>query len=120
MTDTILRAALSAIRDLEDAGILVQQVGVNFAQSDLEDPQLITRILWALDQFDLQPDRLSVEVLENVLVQDAASPVRNSVNTLAKLGSHIIGRPMPFDQLLNWARQYQQSPHPHASPAKLA
>ena len=144
-----------------------------------------------------------MEVLENVVVQDAASPVRNSVNTLAKLGCHIdlddfgtaqnpfnslrqlnidrmkidrsfilnidsepkkqdmlaavvllaqrlnldtiaegietnaelrlvqklgcghaqgfgIGRPMPLDQLLNWARQYQQSPHPHASPAKLA
>jgi len=42
-----------------------------------------------LDQFDLQPDRLSVEVLENVVVQDAASLVRNSVNTLAKLGCHI-------------------------------
>ena len=89
LTDTILHASLSAIRDLEDAGVFVPQVGVNFAQSDLEDPQLITRILWALDQFDLQPDRLSVEVLENVVVQDAASPVRNSVNTLAKLGCHI-------------------------------
>ena len=203
MTDTILDASLSAIRDLEDAGVFVPQVGVNFAQSDLKDPQLITQILWALDQFDLQPDRLSVEVLENVVVQDAASPVRNSVNTLAKLGCHIdlddsctaqnpfislhqlninqikidrsfipnidsepkkqdmlagvvllaqrlnldtiaegietnaelrlmqklgcshaqgfgSGRPMPLDQLLNWARRYQQSPHPHASPAKLA
>jgi EAL domain-containing protein (putative c-di-GMP-specific phosphodiesterase class I) len=89
LTDTILHASLSAIRDLEDAGVFVPQVGVNFAQSDLEDPQLITRTLWALDQFDLQPDRLSVEVLENVVVQDAASPVRNSVNTLAKLGCHI-------------------------------
>jgi len=89
LTDTILHASLGAIRDLEDAGVFVPQVGVNFAQSDLEDPQLITRILWALDQFNLQPDRLSVEVLEHVVVQDAASPVRNSVNTLAKLGCHI-------------------------------
>jgi sensor c-di-GMP phosphodiesterase-like protein len=64
LTDTILHASLSAIRDLEDAGVFVPQVGVNFAQSDLEDPQLITRILWALDQFDLEPDRLSVEVLK--------------------------------------------------------
>jgi EAL domain-containing protein (putative c-di-GMP-specific phosphodiesterase class I) len=89
LTDTILHASLSAIRDLEDAGVFVPQVGVNFAQSDLEDPQLITRILWALDQFDLEPDRLSVEVLKNVVVQDAASPVRNSVNTLAKLRCNI-------------------------------
>ena len=90
LTDTILHASLSAIRDLEDAGVFVQQVGVNFAQSGLEDPQLITRILWALDQFDLKPDRLLVEVLENVVVQDVASPVRNSVNTLAKLGVTMI------------------------------
>ena len=88
-TDTILHASLSAIRDLEDAGVFVPRVGVNFSQSDLEDPQPITRTLWALDQFDLQPDRLSVEVLKNVVFQDAASPVRNSVNTLAKLRCHI-------------------------------
>jgi len=203
LTDTILHQSLSAIRDLQDAGIFIPQVGVNFAQADLEHPQLMTRILWALDQFDLQPNRLSIEVLENVVVQDAASPVRHSVNSLAKLGCHIdlddfgtaqnpfdslrqlnidrmkidrsfvynidrdakkqdmlaavvllaqrlnldtiaegietdaelgvvqklgcghaqgygIGRPMPLDQLQNWARQYQQTPHPHASPVKLA
>ena len=203
LTDTILHQSLSAIRDLQDAGIFIPQVGVNFAQADLEHPQLMTRILWALDQFDLQPNRLSIEVLENVVVQAAASPVRHSVNSLAKLGCHIdlddfgtaqnpfdslrqlnidrmkidrsfvynidrdakkqdmlaavvllaqrlnldtiaegietdaelgvvqklgcghaqgygIGRPMPLDQLQNWARQYQQTPRPHASPVKLA
>ena len=203
LTDTILHQSLSAIRDLQDAGIFIPQVGVNFAQADLEHPQLMTRILWALDQFDLQPNRLSIEVLENIVVQDAASPVRHSVNSLAKLGCHIdlddfgtaqnpfdslrqlnidrmkidrsfvynidrdakkqdmlaavvllaqrlnldtiaegietdaelgvvqklgcghaqgygIGRPMPLDQLQNWARQYQQTPRPHASPVKLA
>ena len=203
LTDTILHQSLSAIRDLQDAGIFIPQVGVNFAQADLEHPQLMTRILWTLDQFDLQPNRLSIEVLENVVVQDAASPVRHSVNSLAKLGCHIdlddfgtaqnpfdslrqlnidrmkidrsfvynidrdakkqdmlaavvllaqrlnldtiaegietdaelgvvqklgcghaqgygIGRPMPLDQLQNWARQYQQTPRPHASPVKLA
>ena len=203
LTDTILHQSLSAIRDLQDAGIFIPQVGVNFAQADLEHPQLMTRILWSLDQFDLQPNRLSIEVLENVVVQDAASPVRHSVNSLAKLGCHIdlddfgtaqnpfdslrqlnidrmkidrsfvynidrdakkqdmlaavvllaqrlnldtiaegietdaelgvvqklgcghaqgygIGRPMPLDQLQNWARQYQQTPRPHASPVKLA
>jgi len=31
-----------------------------------------------------------------------------------------IGRPMPLDQLQNWALKYQQAPHPHTSPAKLA
>ena len=203
LTDTILHQSLSAIRDLQDAGIFIPQVGVNFAQADLEHPQLMTRILWALDQFHLQPNRLSIEVLENVVVQDAASPVRHSVNSLAKLGCHIdlddfgtaqnpfdslrqlnidrmkidrsfvynidrdakkqdmlaavvllaqrlnldtiaegietdaelgvvqklgcghaqgygIGRPMPLDKLQNWARQYQQTPRPHASPVKLA
>ena len=89
LTDTILHQSLSAIRDLQDAGIFIPQVGVNFAQSDLEHPQLVTRILWALDQFDLQPNRLSVEVLESVVVQDAQSPVRHAVNSLAKLGCHI-------------------------------
>ena len=89
LTDTILHDSLSAMRDLEDAGIFVPQVGVNFAQSDLEHPQQVTRILWALDQFDLQPNRLSVEVLESVVVQDAQSPVRHAVNSLAKLGCHI-------------------------------
>ena len=203
LTDTILHDALSAMRDLENAGIFVPRVGVNFAQADLEHPHLVNRILWALDQFDLQPNRLSIEMLENVVVQDAASPVRHSVNSLAKLGCHVdlddfgtaqnpfeslrqldinrmkidrsfifdidqdpkkqdmlaavvllaqrlnldtiaegietnaelrvvqklgcshgqgygIGRPMPLEQLQNWALQYQLSPHPHTSHAKLA
>jgi EAL domain-containing protein (putative c-di-GMP-specific phosphodiesterase class I) len=50
---------------------------------------LVNRILWALDQFDLHPNQLSIEVPENVVVQDAALPVRHSVNSLAKLGCHV-------------------------------
>ena len=63
---------------------------MNFAQSDLEDPHRVNQILWALEQFELQPSRLPIEVLDNVVVQDAASPVRNSVNSLATLGCHIV------------------------------
>ena len=164
---------------------------------------MVNRILWALDQFDLPPNQLSIEVPKNVVVQDAALPVLHSVNSLANLGCHVdlddfgtaqnpfdslrqldinrmkidhsfifdisqdpkkqdmlaavvllaqrlnldtiaegietdaelrvvqklgcghgqgygISRPMPLEQFQNWALQYQQSPHPHASPAKLA
>ena len=50
---------------------------------------MVNRILWALDQFDLHPNQLSIEVPENVVVQDAALSVRHSVNSLAKLGCHV-------------------------------
>ncbi len=89
LTDKILHDVLSAMRDMEDAGIFAVHVGVNFAQADLEHPHLVNRILWALDQYDLHPNRLSIEVLANVAVQDAASPVRHSVNSLAKLGCNV-------------------------------
>jgi hypothetical protein len=32
------------------------RVTANFAQQDLEHPQMVTRIIWALDQFDLKAD----------------------------------------------------------------
>ena len=59
------------------------------AQSDLKHRQLVTRILWSMDQFDLQSNRISIEVLENVVIQNAASPMRHSVKSLAKLRCHI-------------------------------
>jgi EAL domain-containing protein (putative c-di-GMP-specific phosphodiesterase class I) len=42
-----------------------------------------------MDQFDLQPNWISIEVLENVVIQNAASPMRHSVKSLAKLRCHI-------------------------------
>ncbi len=44
-----LRCAASNIRAWMSPGVTA-----NFAQQDLEHPQMVTRIIWALDQFDLK------------------------------------------------------------------
>ena len=61
----------------------------NFAQQDLEHPQMVTRIIWALDKFDLKADRQSIEVLESVVVHKSNTKVHHTIDQLAKLSCTI-------------------------------
>jgi len=64
-------------------------VAANFAQQDLEHLQMVTRITWALDQFDLKADQQSIEVLESVVVHKSYTKVYHAIDQLAKLGCTI-------------------------------
>jgi predicted signal transduction protein with EAL and GGDEF domain len=64
-------------------------VAANFAQQDLEHLQMVTRITWALDQFDLKADQQSIEVLESVVVHKSDTKVYHAIDQLAKLGCTI-------------------------------
>ena len=64
-------------------------VVANFAQQDLEHPQMVTRIIWAPDQFDLKADRQSIEVSESLLVHKSNTKVHHAIDQLAKLSCTI-------------------------------
>ena len=64
-------------------------VAANSARQDLEHPQMVTRIIWALDQFDLKADRQSIEVLESVVVHKSDTKVHHAIYQRAKLGCTI-------------------------------
>ena len=67
----------------------------------------------------LLAQRLNLDTIAEGIETDA------ELRVVQKLGcghgqGYGISRPMPLEQFQNWALQYQQSPHPHASAAKLA
>ncbi len=78
--------AFTAMRDWDHAGVAVPRIGINFSSDELCDPALIDRLKWELDQFDLTPDRLAVEVLETVFSKRPDDVITRNVTGLAALG----------------------------------
>ncbi|SLN67941.1 putative bifunctional diguanylate cyclase/phosphodiesterase [Roseisalinus antarcticus] len=85
----MLNSALAALRDWDRTGLSVDRVGVNFSTAELRQPGLANRVAQALERFDLDPCRLSVEVLETVVAGGSDDTVANTLTGLAKLGCRL-------------------------------
>ncbi|NVO57955.1 GGDEF domain-containing protein [Rhodobacteraceae bacterium B1Z28] len=83
---TMRHHSFTAMRDWDRAGVVVPRIGVNFSSDELRDPGLIDRLKWELDQFDVTPDRLAVEVLETVFSRRPDDVITRNVTGLAALG----------------------------------
>ncbi len=81
--------AFAAMHAWDMAGTIVPRIGVNFASDELRNPGLSDRLKWELDQFDLTPDRLAVEVLETVFSRRPDDVITRNVTALASLGCYI-------------------------------
>ena len=89
LASRMLSEALSALKAWHKAGWDVPAVGVNFALEDLQNPALLDKVRWELDRFDLAPECLAVEVLEDVIAGAPEDIVVRNVNGLAALGCGI-------------------------------
>lgn len=89
LTAKILHDALAALAEWDRAGFCIQTVGVNFSSDDLRDPNLVTRIQWHLDQHEISPERLCIEILETVMATSADDTVIRNIGQLAELGCKI-------------------------------
>jgi len=87
--EIILFHALSAIREWDRAGLDVPTVAVNFSPDELKNPKLYDKVRWELDRFDLAPDRLTIEVLEDVVARSDDDMTTRNVAALSKLGCPI-------------------------------
>lgn len=85
----MLHGALSALRDLDAAGLEVPRMSVNFSAAELRNPGIVDRVRWELDRFGLAPRRLTVEVLETVIEDVGDDVVTRSLAGLAALGCGI-------------------------------
>ncbi len=83
---TMRHHAFAAMRKWDHAGVAVPRIGVNFASDELRDPALIDRLKWELDQNDLTPDRLAVEILETVFSRRPDDVITRNVTALSGLG----------------------------------
>ena len=78
--------AFAAMRQWNLAGVVVPRIGVNFSSEELRDPALIDRLKWELDQNELTPDRLTVEILETVFSRRPDDVITRNVIRMSKLG----------------------------------
>ncbi len=89
LADKILSDAFQALQKWESMGVFIAQVGVNFSQEVLRDPKLVDRIAFQLDAFDLEPDRLAVEILESVFSSSEDDTITTNLRRLAAMGCQI-------------------------------
>ncbi|MEM8554174.1 MAG: bifunctional diguanylate cyclase/phosphodiesterase [Pseudomonadota bacterium] len=84
--EVMLYHSLTALKAWDRSGLSVPTVGVNFATDELRNPALVDKIAWELDRFDLEPKRLTVEVLENVIADSTDDIVSRNITGLSNLG----------------------------------
>ncbi|PVA10231.1 diguanylate cyclase [Pelagivirga sediminicola] len=87
--EVMLYNALAALKSWDLAGIDVPHVGVNFCPEELRNPNLVKKIEWELDRFDLSPDRLAIEILETVVASSPDDTVVRNIAGLSRLGCQI-------------------------------
>jgi len=85
----ILHGAFCALKAWDHAGVNVPTVGVNFSPEELRNPRLVERIEWELDRFELNPNRLNIEILETVVATSPDDTVVRNIGALSKLGCQI-------------------------------
>ncbi len=89
LSETVLTQALAALRTWARAGHHVDAVSVNFSSEDLRDANLVARLKWELDRFDLPPERLTIEVLESVVADTDHDVIVRNLTALSHLGCGI-------------------------------
>ncbi len=80
---------LTALRDWDKLGLDVPNVAVNLSADELRNPRLFDKIRWELDRFDLAPERLTLEILENVVADSEDDTATRNIAALSELGCQI-------------------------------
>ncbi len=89
LCEVMLSKSLAALRHWQKAGCNIPRVAVNFSSEELSDPKLCDWIKWELDRYDLSADRLSVEILEDVIAASDDDVIVRNILALAALGCEI-------------------------------
>lgn len=81
--------AFSALREWEKQGTVIPAISVNFTSAELSNPKLVDKLRWELDRHDLTPDRLDVEILENVIATTNDDIIPRNIRALKDMGCSI-------------------------------
>jgi len=87
--EVMMLNALTALRDWDKAGYKIPNVAVNFSEAELRDPKLMEKVKWEVDRFGLTPDRLTIEILENVVAETADDTIPRNIKMLSEYGCRI-------------------------------
>lgn len=89
LCEVILSGSLSALRNWDKSDYKVPTIAVNFSSEELSNPKLCEKISWELDRYELTPERLCVEILENVVADSQDDVIARSIQKLAEIGCRI-------------------------------
>lgn len=84
--ESILNQALRSLSEWDKAGALVPAVSVNFATQELRNPSLVERIKWDVDRFEVDPSRLTVEIIETVISEHDDDIITRNIRALGSQG----------------------------------
>ncbi len=87
--EVMLFQSLTALREWDRAGLRVPNVAINLSAEELRNPKLYDKIRWELDRFDMAPDRLTLEILENVVADSGDDTATRNIAALSGLGCRI-------------------------------
>ncbi|WP_136686107.1 putative bifunctional diguanylate cyclase/phosphodiesterase [Falsirhodobacter xinxiangensis] len=87
--EVMLAQSLTALKKWDAAGMAVPTVAVNFSAAELRNPALTDKLRWELDRHDLEPERLSVEVLETVVAHTDNDLIVRNISELSRMGCGI-------------------------------
>lgn len=89
LSEIMLYQSLNALRGWEKASQAIPAVSVNFSKRELENPKLCEKIRWELDRFQLAPERLCVEIREDVIAGPADDTITRNIWALSEFGCNI-------------------------------
>ncbi len=87
--EVMLFQSLTSLRDWDRAGLGVPGISVNFSTDELRNPRLYDKVRWELDRFEISPNRLTVEVLEDVVARSDDDTTTRNIASLSRLGCSI-------------------------------
>ncbi len=86
LCEIMVSRSMAALRHWDQSGYIVPCVAVNFSGEELSNPKLTEWIKWEIDRYELTPDRLCVEILEDVIAQSEDDVVVKNIQALSELG----------------------------------
>lgn len=89
LCEIMVSRSLAALREWERSGHKVPCVAVNFSAGELSNPKLCEWVRWELDRYEMTPDRLCVEILEDVIADSDDDMIVQNIQALAEMGCRI-------------------------------
>ena len=89
LTRTMLSGALDALGRWDRAGIRVPHVAINLGAEDLRNPHLPDVLTWELDRFGKPPERLTIEILEDVAARTNDDVITRNLARICAMGCGI-------------------------------
>lgn len=87
--EEMLAQSLRALNEWDMRDLHVPHVGINFSGDELHNPMLAERLRKELDKYDVAPNRVSIEVLENVIAGAPDGIVSRNLRDLSSMGCQI-------------------------------